>query len=264
MNLRSAHGRCLTCGRALDDPLDPLSADCGGDCWGCVGKIEADAFETISMARVELERRGGLRTPGESGPPPEMVAAELEDALRAIIEASPQLMHVLTTVRDLDLPDWRVFSGAIYQTAWNALTWRDPIYGLKDYDVGYFDASDVSYEAEDVVIRQVAAVFEPPLRDLVEVRNQARVHVWFENRFGEPYSPLSCTDEALARFVAPAFAVGARLERDGRISIAAPFGLEDLFALRLRPNPTRGKAKGFERAVGSARARWPEIEVLEA
>ena len=32
----------------------------------------------------------------------------------------------------------------------------------------------------------LAAAFEPPLRDMVEVRNQARVHLWFEGKFGEP------------------------------------------------------------------------------
>jgi hypothetical protein len=58
-----------------------------------------------------------------------------------------------------------------------------------------------------VVIRRVAAALEPPLRELVEVRNQARVHLGFEDHFGEPYSPLSGSVEALERFAAPAFAV---------------------------------------------------------
>ena len=100
-------------------------------------------------------------------------------------------MQVLQTARELDLPDWLVFSGAIYQPVLNHLTGRDPDYGIKDYDLAYFDAADISYEAEDAVIRRVAAAFEPPLRELVEVRNQARVHVWFEDKFGEPYAPLS-------------------------------------------------------------------------
>jgi hypothetical protein len=30
---------CGICGRPLDQPDDPLSDDCGGDCWGCVGEI---------------------------------------------------------------------------------------------------------------------------------------------------------------------------------------------------------------------------------
>ena len=111
-------------------------------------------------------------------------------------------------------------------------------------------------------LRRAAAAFEPPLSELVEVRNQARVHLWFEGKFGEPYSPLTCTDEALERFVATAFSVGVRLELNDRISIAAPFGLEDLFALRLRPNPLRPLAMGWARATTSAKARWPEVEIV--
>jgi hypothetical protein len=183
-----------------------------------------------------------------------------EPRLVAIVRADPGLMHVLTTVRALDLPDWRVFSGAVYQSVWNHVTGRPPGYGIKDYDLGYFDP-DTSWDAEDAVIQRVAAAFETPFRDMVEVRNQARVHLWFQDRFGEPYDALTGTDEALSRFVAPAFAVGVRLEMDDAISIAAPFGLDDVFALTLRPNPSRPLAKGWDRAVAGAVARWPELKV---
>jgi hypothetical protein len=142
----------------------------------------------------------------------------------------------------------------------NHLTGRPETYGIKDYDVGYFDASDISYEAEDVVIRRVAAAFEPPLRELVEVRNQARVHVWFEGKFGEAYAPLRSTAEAIERFVSPLFAVGVRLEKDGTMTIVAPFGLEDLFAMRLRPNPVRPIGE-FARKVAPLRNRWPELAI---
>jgi uncharacterized protein len=180
--------------------------------------------------------------------------------LAAILEASPAVMAVLRTARALDLPDWLVFSGAVYQTAWNHLTGRPAGHGIKDYDLGYFDASDISYEAEDVVIRRVAAAFDPPLRDQVEVRNQARVHLWFEDHFGEPYAPLGSCAEALERFAAPAFAVGARLTAGGAVEIVAPFGLADLFALRIRPSPRR-RVKGFRRIAEGVRARWPELTI---
>ncbi len=150
---------------------------------------------------------------------------ELEQRLAAILKAAPSLMGVMETARDLDLPDWMIFSGAIYQKVVNHLTGRDPDYGLKDYDLGYYDAGDLSYEAEDRVIRRAAAAYVPPLDTLVEVRNQARVHLWFEDRFGEPY---------------------------------APFGLTDLFALRLVPNPLR-ETRGFARTAAAAQARWPEL-----
>lgn len=188
------------------------------------------------------------------------MTASLERQLEEIVRSGPTLMQVLTTVRSLALPDWLIFSGAVYQRVLNHLTGRDLDYGIRDYDLGYYDPSDTSYEAEDVVIRRVAAAFEPPLRDLVEVRNQARVHLWFEGKFGEPYAPLACTAEALDRFTSATFSVGVRLEPDDRLTIVAPFGLEDLFALRLRPNPTRN-TNGFARTAAAAIARWPELTV---
>jgi len=188
--------------------------------------------------------------------------AVLERRLADILRQAPSLMGVMETARDLALPDWMIFSGAVYQKALNHLTGRDPDYGLNDYDLAYFDAADLSYEAEDAVIRRAANAFAPPLDELVEVRNQARVHLWFEAKFGEPYAPLSGSAEALSRFTATMFAVGARLEPNGEIAIFAPFGLEDLFALRLRPNPTR-RTTGFRRTAESAKARWPELVILD-
>jgi hypothetical protein len=188
------------------------------------------------------------------------MSADLEDRLEEIVRGSPTLMQVLEQARDLDLPDWLIFSGAVYQRVLNRLTGRDADYGIKDYDLGYFDAADTSYEAEDLVIHRVAQAFEPPLRQMVEVRNQARVHLWFEGKFGEPYAPLKNSAEALTRFVSPLFAVAVRLGPDDRLAVMAPFGLEDLFALRLRPNPGR-RTGGFARTAASATARWPEIVV---
>jgi hypothetical protein len=186
--------------------------------------------------------------------------SELREHLIDIVRATPPLMRVLSVALHLNLPDWLVFSGAVYQPVLNHLTGRPLDYGIKDYDLGYFDASDLSYDAEDAVIRRVEAAFDEPLRSMVEVRNQARVHLWFEAKFGEAYGPLSSTAEALERFASATFAVGVRLESDDRLYIEAPFSLADLFALRLRPNPRR-KTVGFARTAADVRRRWPEVVV---
>ena len=188
--------------------------------------------------------------------------AILARRLEAILRDAPSLMGVMEIARDLALPDWMIFSGAVYQKAVNHLTGRDPDYVLKDYDLGYFEAGDLSYNAEDAVIRRAAASYPPPLDTLVEVRNQARVHLWFEDRFGEPYAPLASSAEALRRFTTTMFAVGARLEPDGRLRIFAPFGLADLFALRLVPNPLR-QTQGFARTAAAAMDRWPELTLAD-
>ncbi|QFU30116.1 hypothetical protein BSP_00425 [Brevundimonas sp. Bb-A] len=183
------------------------------------------------------------------------------ERLVAIVRNDPDLMTVLTTVRGLGLDDWLVFSGAVYQAAWNDVTGRAPGYGVKDFDVGYFD-EDVSWDAEDVVIKRVAEAFQEPLRGRVEVRNQRRVSEWFETKFGEPYPPIDDTAEALKRFIAPAFAVGVRLAADDTITVVAPFGLDDVFDMRIRPNPLRPVAKDWDRVTARALERWPELTIV--
>ncbi|MFC7065728.1 nucleotidyltransferase family protein [Brucella rhizosphaerae] len=111
-----------------------------------------------------------------------------------IIKADPVLWDALHHVHSLNLADWWLVSGALYNSVWNALTGRPYGYGIKDIDVAYFDDRDISWEAEDKVIQAGASVFAGfPLP--VEIRNQARVHLWFEKRFNQPYMPLRCASE---------------------------------------------------------------------
>ena len=89
------------------------------------------------------------------------------------------------------------------------------------------------------------------------------MHIWFPGKYGEPYEPLRNSAESLERFVCPCFAVGARLGSDGEVEIVAPYGLEDLFSMTLRPNPIRPLATGWTRVTGKARERWPELTIME-
>jgi len=184
------------------------------------------------------------------------------DEFLATALKNPVNVAIIDELARHGLPDAWLVAGCLVQTVWNVLTGRAIDHGIADYDVFYFD-SDTSWEAEDAVLRRLHARLAH-LGAKVEVRNQARVHLWFQNRFGEPYEPLGSTDEALGRFVAPTFAVGVRLEADDTITVAAPFGLEDVFAMVVRPNPNRPVAKGWARTVENARGRWPELTVVES
>src|SRR5690606_33633095 len=106
--------------------------------------------------------------------------------LEHIIRGDAHLVQVLNAGRDLNLPQWRLVAGCIYQTVWNRLTGRPSGTGINDYDLIYFDDRDLSREAEAATEQSV----RERLSDLptpVEVRNQARVHLWFEDYFGIPY-----------------------------------------------------------------------------
>ncbi len=170
-------------------------------------------------------------------------------------------MRLLVRLREIRLPEWRLVAGCLYQTVWNVLTGRPRGTGIQDYDLIYFAGDDLSWEAEDAVIRRVAAATLGCVGP-VEVRNQARVHLWFEGRFGTQYSPLSSADEALQRYASVVHAIGIRLEADDQLDIAAPFGFDDLFAMVIRPNRVIENAASHARKAERAQAIWPEVVVL--
>ena len=180
-----------------------------------------------------------------------------QQALKDIISSDPLLMRLLNGLVELDLPDALLGSGAIYNTVWNVLTGRTPHRGINDADLVYFDASDRSYEAEDRVIRRVQTHFvDFPTR--IEVRNQARVHLWFSAKFGLPYPELKNSAEMLRYFATKTHAVAARIERGG-IVIFAPFGLDDMFSFRLTPNPVLDNKATHDRKAARSMALWPEL-----
>jgi hypothetical protein len=56
-------------------------------------------------------------------------------------------------------------------------------------------------------------------------------------------------------------AVGVRLEDDGKLDVAAPFGLGDMFAMVIRPNRTLPNAASHAGKAARAKAIWPEVVV---
>lgn len=157
--------------------------------------------------------------------------------LTSLLTRVPELMKVLGHLQAMRLPDYLVGGGAIYQTVWNSLTGRHPWYGVKDIDVIYFDDTDLSCEAEDRVIRCVLAeIGDLPVP--LQIRNQARVHLWFEERFGFAVDPLTCSKDALLRYSTKTHSVAVRLSDAGLLHREAPFGLDDMFSFRVVPNYT--------------------------
>jgi hypothetical protein len=185
----------------------------------------------------------------------------LFEKLERIVRADARLMQLLNVARAADLPQWRVVSGCIYQTVWNALTGRPPGTGINDYDLIYFDGADLSQATEAAIESRIRAHL-PAFPAPVEVCNQARVHLWFEDCFGIPYPPLSSADEAITRYASATHAVGVRLMPDDRLDIYAPFGLADIFNMIIRPNYALPNKATHEKKAARARAVWPELKVI--
>ena len=167
---------------------------------------------------------------------------------------------ILERLLSLALPDSWLVSGSLFQTVWNGLTGRVPGYGIKDYDVFYFDR-DTSWEAEDAVIRRCAETFAD-FDVEIEVRNQARVHLWYPEKFDIAYAALSSSTEGIDRFLAPACMVGIA---PGSLRVYAPHGFDDIEAVTIRPNRVANfSAERYAEKAARWKAKWPELTVLPA
>ncbi len=184
------------------------------------------------------------------------------DAFLAAALRNPVNEAIADALFRLALPDAWVVSGCLVQTVWNILTGRACDYGINDYDVFYFDP-DVSWQAEDNVIRQLNGRLAY-LGARIEVRNQARVHLWYPEKHGLPYSALTCSAGGIDRFLHKTTQVGLRSHGSGH-DVYAPNGFSDIAGMVVRPNP----GPNFSAASYAAKAArwkqwWPELTILPA
>ncbi|MGP4020377.1 nucleotidyltransferase family protein [Saccharopolyspora sp. 5N708] len=187
--------------------------------------------------------------------------AEQLNAFREVLSRNDVLVEVLDRAARLGLPGWYLTAGCLFQTVWNAVTGRAPAEGIKDYDLFYFDATDLSWEAEDGVIQSVQEAFTDVPAE-VEVRNEARVHLWYEQKFGVPCRPYSSTEDAIDSFAATTCCLGVRLEPGGHWRVYAPHGLSDVFNLVVRPNPVLAPRSVYQAKTSRWSLQWPELTVL--
>ena len=181
---------------------------------------------------------------------------ELYAELERIVRADVHLMDLLRTARDINLPQARVVAGCIYQSVWNVLTGRPKGTGINDYDLIYFDAGDMSEAAENAVEQGVRSRL-PSFPAPIEARTQARVHLWFADHFGIAYSPLRSADEAITRYASATHAVGIRLRQDDSLDVFAPFGLQDIFEMVIRPNYALPNRETHERKAARVQSVRP-------
>ncbi|MCB8836981.1 nucleotidyltransferase family protein [Aurantimonas sp. VKM B-3413] len=171
--------------------------------------------------------------------------------------ANPVNVALLDRLARLGLPQCHLAAGCIFQAVWNQKSGRDAGWGVRDYDVFYFDAADLSFEAEDRVIRRVEAA-TADLGVRVEVRNQARVHLWFERRFGVTYPPLGSARESVDRFLIACTCVAVEV---GSRTVYAPDGFGDLEGGILRMNAHFPQPERFRLKADDYRPRWPWLTV---
>jgi hypothetical protein len=181
-------------------------------------------------------------------------------AFEHMVMTNPVVAGIMERLPLLQTPNTYLAAGALFQTVWNRLSERAPDAGINDYDINYFDDSDLSRDAEDAVIRRAQHVF----RDLdgrIDVVNEARVHLWYEAQFGVPRVPYKRTEAAIDSHPSMSCCFGIR-PSDGGIATYVPHGFSDLFSFRTRPNPGQAPREAYDTKTTRWRREWPRLSII--
>lgn len=166
---------------------------------------------------------------------------------------------ILERFPSLGLQDWWLAGGCLFQTVWNLRSGRPAGQGIKDYDIVYY-SEDVSWEAEDQVIKDTTRLFEDLGVD-VQIRNQARVPLWYPEKFGVAYPDVANSSEGIMRFAVRAAVIGLKRTGDDFLDMFAPFGLDDVWNLILTPNRTLKISKTYNEKAARWVQEWPQLTV---
>jgi hypothetical protein len=167
---------------------------------------------------------------------------------------------VLDRYGDIALPDCWLVAGCLAQTVWNLAAGAPPMAGIRDIDIVYHDPTDLSATAEAAHEARLRAVLSG-LAARLDVKNQARVHLWYEARFGRAIAPYRSTAAAIATYPSTATAIGIRMQGEA-CEICAPFGLTDLLAGVVRPNRVLVSQAAYQAKAARWGAQWPGLRII--
>jgi uncharacterized protein len=180
--------------------------------------------------------------------------------LRQILSRSRTVATIVDRWPQIDLPDCWLVAGCLAQTVWNDAFGLPATHGISDIDLVYFDGQDLSAETEAGHAVGLRTLFAD-LGLWIDAKNEARVHLWHAEKFGNSLAPYVSTEDAIATFPTTATAVGVQ-PRAGALHVFSPYGLSDLLGLIVRPNKKQITRSIYDAKVMKWQAKWPGLRVV--
>lgn len=171
-----------------------------------------------------------------------------------VISADQWMMGVLRVVRDLGLPDCWVGAGFVRGKVWDYLHGYQTRTPLSDVDVIYYD---IDYPEESFEREMEARLREKKPEVNWSVKNQARMHLVNGER------PYANTSEAVGKWPERCTAVAIRLNKLDQVELLAPWGIDDLVDMVVRPTPAfANKMNEFHARQGKKqwKVKWPKVK----
>lgn len=158
------------------------------------------------------------------------------------------MMYVLETAQSLSLPDWWICAGFVRSKVWDTLHGFAERTKLPDVDVIYFDPNQPDEKIEKMYEKELTRM------DATipwSVKNQARMHMVNQ------LPPYHSSTDGISKFPETATSIGVKLDKIRDLQIIAPYGVEDLIDMNIRPTPYYKDSQIFQDRL--AKKKWSTI-----
>lgn len=177
-----------------------------------------------------------------------------------ILFASSLIRDILGALNDFQDLEYYIGAGCIAQTIWNYNFEKPYDYGIKDIDFVYYDRNNLTAEAEELLSIRIAEVLRFTGKEL-DCKNQARVHLWYESKFGVKLNQYKSLEAAIDTWSTTASAIGVR-QIGGNFEFYAPYGLEDLLSGIVRANKLLITESVFIKKSIKWKGKWDKLMII--
>ncbi len=178
--------------------------------------------------------------------------------LELTLRADRHLIAAMKGVRSLHLPDWCVSGTSIVWPLWAAFLGKPSSTGNHHLNISYYDTSDRALQKEMTYLRHIRQILSASPYQ-VHLRNQAGNSMPENQGQLSNCASVTCTAESLLKDPVETYAVGARLENDGQLTLLAPLGLSGIYAMKMKRNKTCCDEELFLCKLARVEAMWPEF-----
>lgn len=181
----------------------------------------------------------------------------MEDLL-TIIKQNILLNEILIVLKDFPSEDLFLGAGSIAQAVWNFKFDKDPSFGINDIDIIFYNDSNLSEDYEMLIYNQIIKLFQT-FSIRIDLKNQARVHLWYSKKFNSQIKPITSIEDAIKRWPTTATSIAIRIKTE---TIIAPFGTSDLLSCIVRPNKTQITRDIYMSKVNKWLKLWPDLKII--
>ena len=182
------------------------------------------------------------------------------EQLFALLQQHAPLMAILRELRVL-APHAYIAAGVLRHLVWAHLHEQAYVLDHTEIDVVFYDPRPQSRIYEQQWAENLTEKF-PNIQ--WDVTNQAWVHLWYRTDQNQGIAPLTSIAHALSLWPETATALAVRLDQNHQLECIAPLGLDDLFELKLRWNPTLVSYQVFERRLLTKQFlnKWSKLRLV--